>query len=142
MIFKSKIDWFFKTILIVLPLLAAIGFLSMLKDNETSKNEAYIFILVMSMLFLFILSLALKTHYIFDPTTLICRSGLIKKQIEYSEIKKVTTKTTLFVGLKLSLSIKGIVIHYGKYEEIFISPQEQEKFLEMLQEKNPTISIN
>lgn len=114
----------------------------MLNDNETSKNEAYLFLLVVSILFLFILSITLKTHYIFDPTTLICRSGFIKKQIEYSEIKKVTTNTTLFVGLKLSLSIKGIVVHYGKYEAIFISPQEQEKFLEMLKEKNPTISIN
>ena len=113
----------------------------MLNDNETSKNEAYLFLFVISILFLFILSITLKTHYIFDPKTLICRSGFIKKQIEYSEIKKVTTNTTLFVGLKLSLSIKGIVVHYGKYEEIFISPQEQEKFLEMLQEKNPTISI-
>ena len=142
MIFKSKIDWFFKIVLIVLPILATIGFISMLNDNETSKNEAYLFLFVISILFLFILSITLKTNYIFDPTTLICRSGFIKKQIEYSEIKKVTTNTTLFVGLKLSLSIKGIVIHYGKYEEIFISPQEQEKFLEMLQEKNPTISIN
>ena len=119
-----------------------IGFLSMLNDNETSKNEVTIFLLVAGILFLFILSITLKTHYIFDPTALICQSGIIKKQIEYSEIKKVTTKTTLFVGFKLSLSIKGIVIHYGKYEEIFISPQEQEKFLEMLKEKNPTISIN
>ncbi len=142
MIFKSKIDWFFKIVLIVLPILATIGFISMLNDNETSKNEAYLFIFVISILFLFILSITLKTHYIFDPKTLICRSGFIKKQIEYSEIKKVTTNTTLFVGLKLSLSINGIVIHYGKYEEIFISPQEQEKFLEILKEKNPTISIN
>jgi hypothetical protein len=70
------------------------------------------------------------------------RHGLGVRPIEYSEIKKVTTNTTLFVGLKLSLSIKGIVVHYGKYEAIFISPQEQEKFLEMLKEKNPTISIN
>ncbi len=142
MTFKSKIDWFFKIVLIVLPILATIGFISVLNDNETSKNEAYLFIFVISILFLFILSITLKTHYIFDPTTLICRSGFIKKQIEYSEIKKVTTNTTLFVGLKLSLSIKGIVVQYGKYEEIFISPLEQEKFLEILKEKNPTISIN
>ena len=81
----------------------------MLNDNETSKNESYHFLFVMSILFLFILSITLKTHYIFDPKTLICRSGFIKKQIEYTK-KNIVNYKNIYLITNENININGCTI--------------------------------
>lgn len=88
------------------------------------------------------MSLSWSTTYTFQSESLLCKSGIIKKKIDYNSIRKVDSGNQFFVAWKLALAMKGIVIHYNKFDEIYISPQEKIKFLELLKEKNPEITID
>jgi hypothetical protein len=41
----------------------------------------------------------------------------------------VEKQTSLFAGWKISTAYKGVIITYNKYDELLISPENEEKFL-------------
>jgi len=41
----------------------------------------------------------------------------------------------------MSTSFRGIVIHYNKYDELFISPVENDRFVALLKSRNSEIVI-
>jgi len=47
----------------------------------------------------------------------------------------------IIATMKFSLSSKGILIKYNKYDELYISPEDQDQFIKELQEKNTTIKV-
>ena len=62
-------------------------------------------------------------------------------KIDISQIRKVEIGKTKYVGLKASTAIKGLVIHYNKYDDILLGPKNQKLFVEMLKEQNPNIEF-
>lgn len=81
------------------------------------------------------------THYTITTHQLICKSGFIKKTIPISAIKEIEAGKTMWVGLKLALASKGLIIKYDTYEEVYISPKNQKAFIETLLKINPEIQI-
>ena len=57
------------------------------------------------------------------------------------EIRKIETNTTQWVGLKASTATKGLVIHFNKYDEIFIAPVNTKLFIDSLLKINPDIEL-
>ena len=82
-----------------------------------------------------------STHYTFEPETLLCRSLIFKRRIPYASIRKIEQHTSLYAGLKMSASFRGIIIHYNTYDELFISPAESDRFIALLKERNPGIVV-
>ncbi len=55
--------------------------------------------------------------------------------------REVIKGKTLWVGLKPATARKGLIIKYGKFDEIYISPQTNDEFINRLLELNDAIKI-
>ncbi len=82
-----------------------------------------------------------STYYIIKNKLLIYRSGLIKGSIPIDEIREVEPDKTLWAGLKPALASKGILIHYNKFDEIYVAPINNAVFISELSKLNPNIKI-
>lgn len=82
-----------------------------------------------------------NTHYTIIKETLICKSGPFRKTIPIENINRINLHKGILVPCfyKLSLSHEGIIISYDKFEEIYISPKNQQKFINELIQINPNI---
>ncbi len=68
-------------------------------------------------------------------------SGPIRGSIPIADINQVIKNTTLWVGLKPATARNGIIIKYGDYNELYVSPVNNEKFIDHLLEYNPDIAV-
>jgi hypothetical protein len=83
----------------------------------------------------------LGTSYILNKEYLRYQTGPIKGKIALDTIRQVEVGKTLYVGLKPATARKGIVIHYNKYDEIYISPESNSRFVEEMKKLNPKIEV-
>jgi MFS family permease len=81
------------------------------------------------------------TYYILENGKLKYRSGMIKGEIDIATIKEIQPFKTSWVGLKPALAQNGIIIKYHKYDEIYISPENNDNFMEELIKINPSILV-
>lgn len=92
----------------------------------------------MSLVFLFALHLFFGTNYTIQNGLLKIRSGLFSfKPIEISQIKEVS-KTRILLSSPAP-SFDRILIKYGKFDEIIISPKDKFQFAKDLCRINPEI---
>lgn len=140
-IFKSRVDWFFKGVMIFLPVIMLSGAYFMSIDPKVKTHELFTFIGVFALIYSLILLLAFLTDYKIKNRVLYCRSGIFKKELEISSIRKIEKSAKLYVGWKLGLALKGIVIHYNKFDDLYISPLDEKEFINTLLEINPEIQI-
>jgi hypothetical protein len=82
------------------------------------------------------------THYQLTDTELIYRSGPLKGKIPLKQIREIVIGKTLYVGIKPATAGKGLIIKFGKYDEIYISPSSNDVFLSEILKRNPAIVIS
>ncbi|WP_300659928.1 PH domain-containing protein [Fluviicola sp.] len=82
------------------------------------------------------------TSYELTETELIYRSGPLRGRIEISQIHEIRKGKTLYAGLKPATSGKGLIIKYRKFDEIYISPNTNESFIEKIVTRNKNIVIS
>jgi hypothetical protein len=140
MVFKSKIDWFFKGFILLFFGIGIVGAIFLAKSNENSKDIVFFQVFFIG-LAIFFYVLKITTNYTFKDDFLYCRSVIFHKSLPYSSIRKIEVGTKLYGGLKFSTSLQGLVIHYNKFDDLFISPENPELFIEKLVALNPSISI-
>lgn len=104
-------------------------------------TDAVILSIVLFFQLLLMIGTIKTTHYTFEADTLYCRSLIFKRRIPYTSIRKIEQHTSLYAGLKISTSFRGIVIHYNKYDELFISPEDDDRFVDLLKARNSEIVI-
>jgi len=132
--FKSRVDWFYKSI---------IGFITIVFSIEiysSFQSENLQDVLIMSSIFLLILGFLVyipcSTYFVVTETHLVCSSFYFwKVVVSYDKIRKVERQKGLFVGWKMATSITGLILTYNKYDELFISPEKEELFMELINEK-------
>ncbi|MFT5581614.1 MAG: hypothetical protein ACI9XP_000932 [Lentimonas sp.] len=140
--FKSKIDKFFKSLLIVCFALGFIMSLAVyLLEKEDNVLEAFLTVGLFLMLFVLFIILVKYTFYEVHDDQLVLKSAFVKRKMSYEEITKIIVGKKWYVGLKLSTANKGIVICYGDNLEVFISPEKEAEFIEALKQKNSLILI-
>lgn len=107
------------------------------------KGVAIVPIIIVSLAVGFILWVLLDTRYVIKKDYLLYRSGPIRGRIAISKIQKIKHHSGLFVPvtLKPALDTKGFIVTFNKYDNIFISPEKSEMFLEELKKINPQIEI-
>ncbi|MGY5847402.1 PH domain-containing protein [Salegentibacter sp. HM20] len=110
------------------------------------KGEALtsVFLLPDLVMLLFLIPLywaLLSTNYELTDKFFLYRSGPLKGKIEIDKIREIVVGKTLWVGLKPALAKKGLIIKYNKYDEIYISPESNESFVQKIREINPGINI-
>lgn len=132
----SKRSWLIYFPLILFPFLMSFGLLSV-----KNSGEILVVFWIAVPIYIFILTL-LKTSYVFEESSLVLRMSFFRKRIPLDSITKVTIGNHVwFAGWKYALSTKGIVLSYTKYNEVLISPEKQEEFIEALKKINPQLVV-
>lgn len=72
---------------------------------------------------------------------LVYRSGPFQGRIAIDHIREIIVNCTSYSGIRPALARNGLLIKFKKYDEIYISPDNNENFLEAIQVLNPNIKI-
>lgn len=134
MLFKTKKDFTFLFVfLFVFILYTVISIFSIVYEKDYSV--IWQFSSVLTFLAFLFFSIYKTTYFRLDDDYLFCRSLVFTKRIPYSSIRKVEKQKGIYAGIKFSTAWKGLVVHYNKFDEILISPENDEFFIEKLNEK-------
>ena len=98
---------------------------------------------VIGIVIAFIVWVLLDTRYVLRNNFLFYRSGPIRGRIAIGKIKSIRKHSGLFVPvtLKPALDVKGYIITYNQFDDIFISPKNAEAFINELKKINPEIEV-
>jgi hypothetical protein len=127
MVFKTRVDLFYKLVVVFVFLL--ISFVLYSIDFEKDTFGFYFTLSISILILLFFIGSALTTKFTITSTDLICETFFWKKTISINSIRKVEKQNGLFAGWKISTSYKGVIIQYNKYDEILISPKNEHLFI-------------
>ena len=134
MLFRAKKDHTFLIVfLFVLLLYSGISLFTIIYEDDYSV--IWVFLIILTFLALLFISIYKTTYFRLDQHNLFCKSLIFKKEIPYSSIKKVEKQQGIYVGIKFSTAWKGIIVHYNKYDELLISPENEEIFIVKIQER-------
>jgi hypothetical protein len=83
------------------------------------------------------------TYYEIQENLLVVSMFFYKTKIKISEIRTIKYSNSIMKTnfYKPGFHHRGIEIVYHKYDDIFISPNNRDQFIEQLIEQNPTIEI-
>jgi hypothetical protein len=133
----SKINFF-------IPLFPAVlvSLIAFLSGDSIEMVLAPIVILIL-LLSVLITVTFFTTYYEIQENLLNVSMFFYKTKIKISEIKTIKYSNSILKTnfYKPGFHHKGIEIVYHKYDDIFISPNNRDQFIEQLIEQNPTIEI-
>ena len=132
--FKTKVDWFYKSIIFFLLAVFIVGEVSIYQNENIF--EAVIFGLIFLLIIIFLIAAIFTTHFTFESDHLLCKYSIWKHKIPYASIKKIERQeSVLYGGWKMSTAIKGLIITYNSCDELLISPENEDAFIIKLNSK-------
>ena len=134
---KSKVSYAllaFITILLIAPIIPIIS-------NGEMNKEIALKLLFMIAILIFVMHVFLQTTYTIDGQKLKIKSGVIPyRPINISEITEISKTKSLWSSP--APSFDRIIIKYGDYQSIIISPKDKVSFAKDLCVINPNIVNN
>lgn len=129
-VFKSKVDWFFFLPLAYPIFLCVSGFI----------RESYL-ISATTLIILGLIGLMIqKTEYTISEGMLHVKSGfLVNKKIDVKTIRKIEHSKSIISAPALSRD--RLLLIYNKFDDILISPNEKQEFIDELLKINPNIEV-
>lgn len=127
MVFKTRVDLFYKLVIAFIFLLFSFILYSIDLNKDTFGLCITLGIQILIMLFF--IGSALTTKFTISSSELICETFYWKKRIPFTSIRKVEKQSGLFAGWKISTSFKGVIVTYNKYDELLISPENELVFI-------------
>jgi hypothetical protein len=133
-IFSCAILW-----IIALGLLIII----FIEKPEAEAPPIYIFNTIMIGIISMIIWILLDTKYNIYEEILYYYSGPFRGKININSIRKIEHHSGLIVPVtyKPALDTKGLIIYYNSFDDIYISPKDEDVFLEELLKINPNIKV-
>ncbi len=129
-VFKSRKDTFFKTVIIgTVVILVGLPLYNYLDSGVAPGWPVYIINLAVIGLFLWFW---FGTYYRLDATHVHYRCGPFRGKIAIHTIREVQRDTTLWSGFRPATAQKGIIVKYNKYDDIYFSPNSNESFIQAL----------
>lgn len=137
--FNSKLDKRYKIIFFIL---IVIGLVVSTIRNLLFKDEFSISPFIFSVIFLVSIYYNSKTtYYNIEGNELICKSLFLKRKIEINNIRKIEKSNSLGSVYKIATAFHGLTIHYNKFDDVYISPDNLLEFCKLLKEQNPSIQF-
>ncbi len=114
-----------------------------IKKPEAQEPSIYIFNVIMITIVLALVWILLDTKYLLKENKIFYNSGPFRGAIAIDSIKKIERHSGLIVPVtfKPALNTKGLIIHYNSFDDIYISPKQEESFLEEILKVNPNIEV-
>ena len=123
----------------------AIGLLIVvfIKKPDAKEPYIYIFYAIMITIILALIWILLDTKYILKENKIFYNSGPFRGTIDIKNIRKIQHHSGIIVPVtfKPALNTKGLIIHYNSFDDIYISPKQEDLFLKELLKVNPNIEI-
>jgi hypothetical protein len=135
--FKSKKDDFFRiaNISYLILLILAFGYLI--------HSELYGAILGLTIWPIWFAQKWFLTRYEIADKSLLYWAGFAKNTIPAETIKKITHKRTIWQNAFWpALARKGLMIRYNAYDDLFVTPADEQGFIDALLAQNNQININ
>ena len=136
--FESKRDWTFPFVWGLLSIIYSIVGIVIIA-NGGNYSELIVLAVVWALQGTFFYLFLRTTFYTIDEEYLVCHIFGFKKRIRLSEIRRIEPQKGLYAGFKINTAWKGLVVSYGKWDEILISPAQEQLFIETIKAKNPTL---
>ena len=141
-VYKSRVSMLFLIILVVVLGLCGLVFYKVFGQEAFGWNtDTVVPVVIISLSVILLVSLFVNTKYSISDTHLSYASGPFRGEIPVESIKKIKKNTTKYVGYKPALAANGLVIYYNTYDEIYISPDSSDSFVEQLLKINPAIQV-
>ena len=131
--YSSKVDWVYKASVILITSLDLL--ISITTFYQEGIYASFVISSILTLILAYLISLYYNTSYLLHHDYLRCSSGWIVKKITYQAIKKIEKNNGLYIGWKLSLALNGLIIYYHDGNELFISPENIDQFIESLEQK-------
>lgn len=142
MIFKSRMSIFFKILIFgSLILMVTVIILSWLDPEMRFALKFWLTFLLLAISGFLIWAIR-KTMYEITPEFLHYQFGPMVGKIPIQSIKSLEVNKTLWAGNKPAMATQGIIVKYNSYDEVYISPQTNETFVEEILKVNPKIQVN
>jgi hypothetical protein len=123
----------------------AIGLLIVvfIKKPDAQEPSIYIFYAIILPIVGSLIWILLDTKYILKENKIFYNSGPFRGIITIENIRKIEHHSGVIVPVtfKPALNTKGLIIHYNSFDDIYISPKQEDLFLEELLKINPNIEI-
>jgi hypothetical protein len=104
-------------------------------------TQVYVAAIISGLALILFLWIWFDTYYVISDKELLYKSGFIKGAINIDSIYEIERNKTRYSGIRPSLSMKGLIVKYNKYDDIYLSPKDADGFLEALKQVNPNIKI-
>jgi hypothetical protein len=138
--FESKKDWTFPIIWgFVFIVYSIVACLILYSGGDLSDLIALGAVWLALGLLLYLIQKT--TYYTVDDVYLTCHILGFRKKISIQVITKIEQQKGLYAGLKINTAWKGLVVSYGKWDEILISPADEAGFIEAIKAKNPSLKV-
>lgn len=142
MTFTNRIDNFTLSLITVVILIC----LSTIFFTWWSNTQIFGFNLWLTILLLSIIGIIIwtikDTYYILTEKELKFKSGFLNGSIKTESIKELEVNKTMWVGIKPATAKRGVIVKYNQFDQIYISPRDNEEFVKELLKIKPEIKIN
>jgi hypothetical protein len=81
------------------------------------------------------------TYYLIDGQKLKYHSAFLNGEIEISQIREISKRKAIWIGIRPALSGNGLIIKFNRFDEIFIAPQNKEEMISDLLSINSKIMV-
>lgn len=135
-----------KKSLVLIPLIISLFLLPILIlffDNKITLIDSLPIFIILFSIDSYIIYSYFNTKYEIKNNYLHYQCGFFKDKISVKKIRKITYNNSIFVpvAFKHGFHHKGLIILFEKFDEIFISPENRELFVNELLKINPTITL-
>jgi hypothetical protein len=139
--FKSRKDIIFQLLVFGFSAVSVLIISFKVYQSGYENSQSFWSDAVLLLLSAFLLWLYFGTSYEINATEVSYKSGPLRGTIKISDITDITKGKTQWSGLKPATARRGLVIRYNQYDEIYISPETNDTFVNKLLELNPDIRI-
>lgn len=138
--YKSKWDNFYLLIFFAILIPVFTGILAISK----APLSEYLTVLptLLACILVFYLITYFTTSYKIDSEYLRYRCLVFFGKVKVKSIRRIEVGKTLYSGMKPATAMKGLIIYYDKYEEVYISPIDNEEVVNVLLKINPQIEVS
>ncbi|WP_409151312.1 PH domain-containing protein [Sphingobacterium sp. BS-2] len=138
--YKSKWDNFYLLILYAILIPVFTGILAISKA-PLSKYLTVLSTLVACILVFYLITY-FTTSYKINSGYLRYRCLIFFGKVKIESIRRIEVGKNLYSGMRPATAMKGLIIYYDKYEEVYISPVDNEEVINALQKINPEIEVS
>jgi len=142
MIIKARKDWFFKGVFLIISVLNGWIAFEIWLDTGGQGTAIVLGFLPLALVQALFVWMFLSTHYRLENGRLYYRSGPVSGSIALEEIREARIGENLWVGLRPATALGGVVLKYKRYDEIYLSPEDNERFCAHLLAHNPEVKIS